>query len=105
VSRTRVVVADQRGAEGVLRGAGHTVTRDGAALVVEGRQRPEDLTRLLAGRGHYVRELVEVRPTLESFFLDLTGRRDSPGATAEPGPGGGPPETGARDVTGKGPAS
>ena len=105
VSRTRVVVADQRGAEGVLRGAGHTVTRDGEALVVEGRQRPEDLTRLLAGRGHYVRELVEVRPTLESFFLDLTGRREESRGAAEPGASAGPAEAGAAGGNTKGPAS
>ncbi|GAB3667080.1 ABC transporter ATP-binding protein [Nocardioides korecus] len=77
VSRTRVVVSDLRGAEHVLRGAGHTVTRDGDALVVEGRRRPEDLTRLLAERGHFVSELAEERPTLESFFLDLTDRREA----------------------------
>ncbi len=74
VTRFRVSVADPRGAEEVLRSAGHTVTRDGDVLVVEGHPHGEDLTRVLAARRHYVRELVEVRPTLESFFLDLTGR-------------------------------
>ena len=30
---------------------------------------------MLAERGIYVRELTEIRPTLESFFLNLTGRQ------------------------------
>ncbi|ROR90407.1 ABC transporter ATP-binding protein [Nocardioides aurantiacus] len=77
VSRTRLVVADPRGAQHFLETAGHTVTRDGAALLVEGHGDPARLTRLLAERGLFVSELTEVRPTLESFFLGLTGRRDA----------------------------
>ena len=75
VSRTRLTVADPRAAQHFLETAGHTVSRDGGALVVEGHEDPAQLTRLLAERGLFVSELTEVRPTLESFFLGLTGRR------------------------------
>lgn len=76
VARTRLVVADPRAAQHFLETAGHTVTRDGEALVVEGHGDAAALTRLLAERRLYVSELTEVRPTLESFFLGLTGRRE-----------------------------
>lgn len=82
-SRTRVKVADLRGAQHVLRSAGRTVTRDGDSLLVEGHERPEEITRALAARGHYVAELSEVRPDLESVFLQLTGR--VPDAASTPG--------------------
>ena len=74
VSRTRVGVADPQGAKHFLEAAGYTVTRDGDHLVVEGHEHPEQITRLLADRGVYVREMTAIRPTLESFFLKLTGR-------------------------------
>ncbi len=80
VSRTRLGVADPRAAQHFLETAGHTVTREGTDLVVQGHGDPAQLTRLLAERGLYVSELTEVRPTLESFFLGLTGRRDEPSA-------------------------
>ena len=51
----------------------HAPRRD--HLVVEGHEHPEQITRLLAEKGIFVRELTEIRPTLESFFLKLTGRR------------------------------
>ena len=56
------------------RAAGYAVTRDGDHLVVEGHEHPEEITRLLAEQGIYVRELTPVRADLESFFLKLTGR-------------------------------
>lgn len=77
-SRTRLAVADPRAAQHFLETAGHTVSRDGGVLVVEGHEDPAQLTRLLAQRGLFVSELSEVRPTLESFFLGLTGRRSDP---------------------------
>ncbi|GAB3990539.1 ABC transporter ATP-binding protein [Nocardioides marmoraquaticus] len=76
-SRTRVVVADLRGAEHLLRGEGHTVTRADDHLLVEGHARPEAITQALARRGHYVSELTEARPDLETYFLRLTGRSAS----------------------------
>ncbi len=83
-SRTRVRVHDLREAEHVLRSAGRTVTREQDSLLVEGHERPEEITRVLAARGHYVTELSEERPDLESFFLQITAR----GTTQET-----PPET------------
>ena len=74
VSRTRVGVSDPQGARHFLETAGYTVTRQADLLVVEGHERPEEITRLLAGKGIYVSELSAIRPTLESFFLTLTGR-------------------------------
>jgi ABC-2 type transport system ATP-binding protein len=85
-STTRVVVADPPDAARALLEAGHRVTRDGEALHVEGVEDPSDITRLLAERGMYVREIVRVRPDLESVFLQLTKddtlRAEGPGASA-----------------------
>ena len=83
VSRTRVGVADPRGARHFLETAGYTVSVEGDHLVVEGHQQPEQITRLLAERGVYVQELAAVRPTLESFFLKLTGRPARPTPAAD----------------------
>jgi ABC-2 type transport system ATP-binding protein len=77
VSRTRVGVSDPQGARHFLEAAGYTVTREGDLLVVEGHENPDEITRLLAGKGVYVSELSAIRPTLESFFLNLTGRREA----------------------------
>jgi ABC-2 type transport system ATP-binding protein len=79
-TRARLRVADLNAATHVLTSAGYDVTRKDDDLVVEGHERPEQLTRLLAERGMYVSKIVVRRPTLESFFLKLTGR--PPGATA-----------------------
>ncbi len=75
VSRTRVRVADPARAGALLQAAGHTVSHSDGLLVVEGHEHPEEITRLLAEKGVYVQELSAIRPTLESFFLKLTGRR------------------------------
>ena len=56
-------------------------------MVVEGHDQPEQITRLLAEKGVYVSELSAIRPTLESFFLKLTGRPQPP----EPTPAEDPP--------------
>jgi ABC-2 type transport system ATP-binding protein len=80
VSRTRVGVADPQGAKHFLESAGYAVTREVDHLVVEGHERPEQVTRLLADKGVYVHELTAIRPTLESFFLNLTGRGSEPKA-------------------------
>ena len=78
ISRTRLRVADLTGAIHLLTSSGYDVSRSGDDLVVEGDQQPEQITRVLAERGVYVQELEAIRPTLESFFLKLTGRRDLP---------------------------
>ena len=77
VSRTRVGVSDPQGARHFLEAAGYTVTRQDDLLVVEGHENPDEITRLLAGKGVYVSELSAIRPTLESFFLKLTGRQQA----------------------------
>jgi ABC-2 type transport system ATP-binding protein len=81
-SRTRVGCTDPRTARRVLESAGHTVGHDGDMLLVEGHEHPEEITRLLAGHQVYVTEMTAVRPTLESFFLKLTGH-PMHGAAAE----------------------
>jgi ABC-2 type transport system ATP-binding protein len=86
VSRTRVGVTDPPGARHFLESAGYAVTRDGDHLIVEGHEHPEQITRLLADKGVYVHELTAIRPTLESFFLKLTGREATPTRTAIPKP-------------------
>ena len=79
VSRTRVGVGDPRRARHVLEQAGYTVpTGSSDHLVVEGHQDPAQITRVLAEQGLYVHELAAVRPTLESFFLKLTGKPQRP---------------------------
>jgi ABC-2 type transport system ATP-binding protein len=70
-AQVRVGVASPDRAEQVLHDAGFTTTRDGEHLVV-GAEDPSAVTRALAGHGLYVRELVPVRPDLESAFLALT---------------------------------
>jgi ABC-2 type transport system ATP-binding protein len=72
VSTSRLVIADPGAAAVVLRRQGLTVTRDGDALHVQGSTDPEQITRLLAEQGLYVRELSPVRRDLESVFLRLT---------------------------------
>jgi ABC-2 type transport system ATP-binding protein len=76
-------VADPRGAKHFLESAGYAVTTEPDHLVVEGHEHPEHITRLLAERRIYVQELTAIRPTLESFFLKLTGSpTSSPGRSA-----------------------
>jgi ABC-type multidrug transport system ATPase subunit len=81
-ARTRVQVADPERAAGLLEGAGFQVDREGALLLVDGHDRPEEITRRLAEEGLYVSEMSVVRPTLETFFLKLTGHR--PAAPEDP---------------------
>ncbi|MEO7350429.1 MAG: ABC transporter ATP-binding protein [Marmoricola sp.] len=84
VSRTRVGVSDPQGARHFLEAAGYAVTREPDHLVVEGHEHPEQITRLLADKGVYVQELTAIRPTLESFFLELTRPgKDEPAKSGE----------------------
>ena len=72
VKQVRVSVADPTSAQRVLETARFRVTRDGDRLLVEGADRAEHITRVLADRQIYVRELTPVRADLESVFLRLT---------------------------------
>jgi ABC-2 type transport system ATP-binding protein len=83
LSVVRVYVADPEAATRHLEAAGYGVARAGDHLDVDGAEHPEDITRVLAERGLYVRALMPVRGDLESVFLQLT--RD-----ASLGGGGGP---------------
>src|SRR4029077_3355733 len=85
VSRTRVGVTHPQDARHFLEAAGCTVAREGDVLVVECHENPEEITKLLAGKGVYVSELSAIRPTLETFFLKLTGRaRTEPPPPSDP---------------------
>ena len=68
----RVWVADSAAAIRHLEKARFRVVRDGDHLNVEGFEHPEDITRVLAENGLYVRELAPVRGDLEAVFLQLT---------------------------------
>jgi ABC-2 type transport system ATP-binding protein len=68
----RVRVDDLAAGRAVLERAGHRVSDDDGALLVAGVQAPADLTRLLAGSGHWVSELTPVAVDLEEAFLALT---------------------------------
>ncbi|HEX5988130.1 MAG TPA: ABC transporter ATP-binding protein [Nocardioides sp.] len=72
LSVVRVWVANPDAATGHLAGAGYRVTRAGDHLDVEGAEHPEDITRVLARHGLYVRGLTPVRGDLEEVFLQLT---------------------------------
>ncbi|GAB2982045.1 ABC transporter ATP-binding protein [Nocardioides montaniterrae] len=74
-SGVRVVPTDPDRAASVLAAAGVVVRRDGAALVADDAV-PEDISRILAGSGIWIRELTPVRKDLESVFLELTAGQD-----------------------------
>ena len=85
--QVRVGVADPQAAQRVLEQGGYRVTREGDRLVVEGVERAEDVTKVLAQRHIYVRELVPVGADLESVFLRLTSESGLPApARHEAGP-------------------
>jgi ABC-2 type transport system ATP-binding protein len=95
VKQVRVDVADPASAQRVLETARFRVTRDGDRLLVEGADRAEHITRVLADRQIYVRELTPVRADLESVFLQLTADAalhatgpSSPNAPTSPTDGG-----------------
>ena len=76
LSVARVWVEDSPSAVRHLEKARYRVVRNGDHLDVEGFEHPEDITRVLAAQGLYVRELVPVRADLESVFLQLTRRSE-----------------------------
>ncbi len=85
VGAVRVVVPDPVAAAPILTAAGLTVSPDGPALLVEGEPDPGRITWLLGMKGIWLRELVTVRPGLESVFLELTAAEGLPmGMVAPP---------------------
>jgi ABC-2 type transport system ATP-binding protein len=76
----RIRVPDPAAAAAVLTGAGYRVSPAAGGLLVHAVPAPGELTRLLAGQGHYLEELTPVAADLESAFLELTG--DAPAQEA-----------------------
>jgi ABC-type multidrug transport system ATPase subunit len=94
----RVRVEDAVRAAELLEAAGFLVQRSGRELQVMSGRGPLDtaeITRVLAERGLYVRELTPVQRDLESVFLELTADEHlgAPG-TRSPRPGPPPPDWG-----------
>nr|WP_245719140.1 ATP-binding cassette domain-containing protein [Micromonospora rhizosphaerae] len=73
-----VRVAEPERAGELLRALGLSVTAQPDRLVVGGVDEPELITRTLGEQGVWVRELVPLRPDLESVFLELTGTGPHP---------------------------
>ncbi|MCI4064626.1 ATP-binding cassette domain-containing protein [Micromonospora sp. R77] len=73
-----VRVAEPDRAAELLRAGGLAVTEHPDQLVVGGVDEPELITRTLGEQGLWVRELVPLRPDLESVFLELTGTTPHP---------------------------
>jgi ABC-2 type transport system ATP-binding protein len=67
-----VQIADPAAAAGVLHHAGFAVSPAAGGLMVHSVAAPSDITRVLAGAGHYLEELRRVTPDLESAFLAIT---------------------------------
>ena len=84
------VAAPERAAE-ALGMAGVSVAVLPDQLVVSGVDDPELISRTLGEQGLWVRELVPLRPDLESVFLELTGAHPQP-ALPRQVDGGDPPQ-------------
>jgi ABC-2 type transport system ATP-binding protein len=69
---TKVGISDPAAATLHLEEAGFGVTRETGHLLVDGAERAEEITRLLASKDLFVHELTPVRADLESVFLELT---------------------------------
>ncbi|WP_281171585.1 ATP-binding cassette domain-containing protein [Salinispora cortesiana] len=76
-------VADLPEASEALTRAGFHVTREPGHLLLAGVEEAAMVTRLLAGQGLYVSELVWVDADLESVFLDLTATAPAPGQSRQ----------------------
>jgi ABC-2 type transport system ATP-binding protein len=74
----QVRVAEPERAAELLRAAGLPVTAHPDHLVVGAVDEPELVSRTLGEQGLWVRELVPLRPDLESVFLELTGTEPHP---------------------------
>ncbi len=77
------VVADLPAASEALTRAGFRVTREPDHLMLAGVEKAAMVTRLLAGQGLYVSELVWVDADLESVFLELTATAPAPGQSRQ----------------------
>jgi ABC-2 type transport system ATP-binding protein len=83
----RVRVPDPSAAAAVITGAGFRVSPgtfpdgspDWSVIVVHGVTAPAEITRLLAGHGHWLEELTRTTPDLESAFLAITQDRPTAG--------------------------
>jgi ABC-2 type transport system ATP-binding protein len=71
-----VQVADPGAAAAVLDRAGFTVSLADGALLVHAVASPSEITRVLAGSGHFLDELRRVTPDLESAFLAITEEKE-----------------------------
>jgi ABC-2 type transport system ATP-binding protein len=71
-------VAEPERATELLEQLGISVTAHPDHLVVTGVDDPEVISRTLGEQGLWVRELVPLRPDLESVFLELTGDAPHP---------------------------
>jgi ABC-2 type transport system ATP-binding protein len=74
----QVRVAEPERAAELLRALGLAVTDHPDHLLVAGVDEPELISRTLGEQGLWVRELVPLRPDLESVFLELTGTTPHP---------------------------
>ncbi|SCF33217.1 ABC-2 type transport system ATP-binding protein [Micromonospora viridifaciens] len=74
----QVRVAEPERAVELLGRAGLSVTAHPDHLVVAGVDDPELISRTLGEQGLWVRELIPLRPDLESVFLELTGTTPHP---------------------------
>ncbi|MFG3685714.1 ATP-binding cassette domain-containing protein [Micromonospora sp. NPDC047740] len=74
----QVRVAEPERAVELLAQAGMSVTAHPEHLLVAGVDDPELISRTLGEQGLWVRELIPLRPDLESVFLELTGTTPHP---------------------------
>ncbi|SBT37165.1 ABC transporter ATP-binding protein [Micromonospora narathiwatensis] len=91
----QVRVAEPERAVELLGRAGLSVTAHPGHLVVAGVDEPELISRTLGEQGLWVRELIPLRPDLESVFLELTGTTPHLPRQVD---GSGTPPAGADDV-------
>ncbi|MET8836572.1 ATP-binding cassette domain-containing protein [Micromonospora sp. NPDC004540] len=92
----QVRVAEPERAVELLGRAGLSVTAQAERLVVTGVVDPELISRTLGEQGLWVRELIPLRPDLESVFLELTGEHPHPALPRQVD--GAPPHDGVIDL-------
>ncbi|WP_262281544.1 ATP-binding cassette domain-containing protein [Micromonospora sp. MA102] len=92
----QVRVAEPERAAELLGRAGMVVTASPDHLVVTGVVDPELISRTLGEQGLWVRELIPLRPDLESVFLELTGDHPHPALPRQVD--GAPPNDGVIDL-------
>ncbi len=95
-------VADLPAAGEALTRAGFRVTREPDHLLLVGVEEAAMVTRLLAGQGLYVSELVWVDADLESVFLELTATAPAPGQSRQVDQSARPATVGQRSAGGWG---